>query len=252
MSREASTFSRPFLQLGTSYSGLPEPWLSKRAQRLDRRVPPPAVDERENRRPRAHTLHEHRYTARNTYKAIDLWIVVLFYRPLVLSSRSAYQLRVMGWFKRTYSQEELESAVSRAVSAAVAEVQKSQQRDSSDAMAKAVEGLFTRQLESFGKNTEALTGFLGAMSDLAVRRAAVALGSRGGRKRAENAERRKAAQPTEPTCQVRRNPNSKNSQSIIRHVSEGHDARRAKSSSQQEQLLLEHREFIQQNGGRMN
>jgi hypothetical protein len=60
-------------------------------------------------------------------------------------------------------------------------------------------------LESQSKNVEVMTGFLQAVQELAVKRAASALGQRGGRKSAESRARarnarRPAQSPSAPTC----------------------------------------------------
>ncbi len=153
--------------------------------------------------------------------------------------------------KRSYSENEVSSIVEAAVTKALAE----QRTSGTQALATTVENLFARQLESFGKNTEAMSNFLAAMGDLGVRRAAIALGSRGGRKRAENAAARKQPQREESTCEVCRDPSSTNNAAIIRHVQEGHDARRRAAgidADRKRELMDEHARFIAANGGRTN
>lgn len=154
---------------------------------------------------------------------------------------------------RRYSEGEVASIVDAAVEKAL----RNQSSTSTTALASTVENLFAKQLDSFGKNTEAMSNFLGAMADLSVKRAAVALGQRGGRKRAENAAARKPSALPDQWCEVCRDPSSTNNAAIIRHVGEGHDARRRASSAAQSdearaKLKAEHDEFIRQNGGRAN
>ncbi len=154
---------------------------------------------------------------------------------------------------RRYSESEVASIVDAAVEKAL----RNQSSTSTTALAGTVENLFAKQLDSFGKNTEAMSNFLGAMADLSVKRAAVALGQRGGRKRAENAAARKQPALPDQWCEVCRDSSCTNNAAIIRHVQEGHDARRrasnvAQSDEAKAKAQREHDEFIRQNGGRAN
>jgi len=63
--------------------------------------------------------------------------------------------------------------------------------------------------------------------------------------------KRRAAevQGTVNGCEVCANPNSKNSTAIIRHVNEGHDARRAAAGQVTQDQVRAHQEYIRQHGG---
>jgi hypothetical protein len=68
------------------------------------------------------------------------------------------------------------------------------------AVADVVGSIVSRTLDAQSKMLETNTSFLAQVNELAVKRAAQALGSRGGRKRAENAQRKKTKEHC-PLCQ---------------------------------------------------
>lgn len=148
------------------------------------------------------------------------------------------------WRKRSLSPEQVAEIAARAATEAVGKALDSRRTSDTQALAGVVEGLLARQLESFGKNTDAMTNFLGAIGDLAVRRAAVALGSRGGRKRAENQEARKRAATVRTDCPVCEDARCTDQAAILRHVSESHDARRQHREPLAQAALDEHRRFV--------
>ncbi len=153
----------------------------------------------------------------------------------------------MAWLSRRAFQEAVDHAVRERVEAAVKEALARQKPDATPALLQAIEGLFTKQLESFGRNTEAMGGFLGAIAELSMRRAAVALGSRGGRQRALNERARQAARAGITECEVCVNPLATNQAAIIRHVQEGHDRRRSAAYAAEQQARNEHGNFVAQN-----
>lgn len=146
----------------------------------------------------------------------------------------------MGWFsrERKFTAGELEAAVQQAV----ARVLQERRSTETQALSETLEKLIGKQFESFAQNAGAMTGFLGALGELAIKRAAVALGSRGGRKRAENAEAKKAPRVPHTDCPVCANPMSTDQVAIIRHVSEGHDRRRV--NQPEPNAAAEHRKFV--------
>jgi hypothetical protein len=156
----------------------------------------------------------------------------------------------MGLFSRpSITPEQVAEIAARAAEAAVTRALSEQNKGSTEALTQAIQSLFSKQIESFGKNVEAMGSFLQGIGELSVRRAAVALGSRGGRKRVENLERRKAAQQALFTdCEVCIDPRSKNSAAIVKHVNEGHEARRRQQSEDAQRAMREHQEFVAANG----
>ena len=155
----------------------------------------------------------------------------------------------MGWFSRNkFTAEEVERITAQAVERALQQARSEHSATNTQILTQALEGLFVKQIESFGANTAAMGTFLSSMADLSVRRAAVALGSRGGRKRAENAARAKAPQQPVSDCPVCRDPQSQNSAAIVRHVQEGHEARRraGQEAADQARLREEHERFVAQ------
>ncbi len=153
----------------------------------------------------------------------------------------------MSWFRRkTLTPEQVAEIASRAASEAVSKLLDNRRTSDTQALGQIVEGLFAKQMESFGKNTEAMSNFLGAMADLSIKRAAVALGQRGGRKRAENAEAKKRTEKPRTDCPVCADPRSTDQAAIIRHVAEGHDARRNGAS---QDAVLEHQRYVAAKGG---
>lgn len=156
----------------------------------------------------------------------------------------------MGWFsRRKFTVEDVERISAQAVERALETARAEHKASSTDAMTQALQNLFAKQLESFGQNTAAMGTFLQSIAELSVRRAAVALGSRGGRKRAENAARAKSAQQPENTCGVCRDPAGNHpSAAIVAHVNAGHRARGGPDPDR-ERLMLEHRDYVRQAGG---
>lgn len=124
-------------------------------------------------------------------------------------------------------QEAVRQEVRTALAEALKELGSSQQSGNTQALAGALEGFLSKALETQAKNLEAMGNFMSSVGDLTVRRAAAALGSRGGRARAANATRAKAAGGRSDDCAVCLDPNSHDQAAILRHVNEGHDARRA-------------------------
>lgn len=85
-----------------------------------------------------------------------------------------------------------------------------------------LESALDRVLGAQSKQIEAISTLLEKMSELSMKRAAQALGSRGGRKRAENDARRRALTnktASGPACRLCRNPAITNPtvQEIIEH-----------------------------------
>jgi hypothetical protein len=123
--------------------------------------------------------------------------------------------------------EAVRNEVREALHEALKELGTNQQSTNTQALAGALEGFLSKALETQAKNLEAMGNFMSSVGDLTVRRAAAALGSRGGRTRAANAARAKAAGRASDDCAVCIDPNSHDQAAILRHVNEGHDARRA-------------------------
>ena len=158
----------------------------------------------------------------------------------------------MGWFSRNkFSAEDVERITAQAVERALQQARSEHSATNTATLTQALENLFTKQIESFGANTAAMGGFLQSMADLSVRRAAVALGSRGGRKRAENAARAKTPPQPVSDCAVCRDPSSQNSAAIVRHVQEGHEARRraGQDAADQARMREDHERFVTQMSG---
>jgi len=130
------------------------------------------------------------------------------------------------WFRRrpAFDEKALAAFIRQTVKEALTE----QRPGDTLALAQLLEGLYAKQMESFAKNAEAMGGFLGVIGELGIKRAAVALGSRGGKARAARAaDAPKPQMAASGECAVCIDPNCKDSLSIVRHVNEGHDARRA-------------------------
>ncbi len=153
----------------------------------------------------------------------------------------------MGWFSRPkFTADEVERITAQAVERALQQAKSEHSASNTQVLSQALESLYVKQIESFGQNTAAMGSFLAGIADLSVRRAASALGSRGGRKLAENAARARAPQQPVSSCEVCRDPQSQNSAAIVRHVQEGHDARRraGQDAADQARLREEHQQFI--------
>lgn len=160
-------------------------------------------------------------------------------RNCAFSASSGY-IGLMGWFsrERKFTAGELEAAVQQAVARVLQERRSSE----TQALSETLEKLIGKQFESFAQNAGAMTGFLGALGELAIKRAAVALGSRGGRKRAENAEAKKAPRVAHTDCPVCVNPMSTDQAAIIRHVTQGHERRAANQPDGN--AAAEHTKFV--------
>jgi len=150
------------------------------------------------------------------------------------------------WISRRRYQEDLESAARKAVEAVASQLKAEAAKSDHSALTQALEGLFKQQIESFGQNIGALGTFMGTMVDLSRTRAAVLLGQRGGRKRAENAKARQASIQPLPSCEVCENPLSTNNVAIVQHVQQGHAARRAAAFAASRENAAAHSQFVQQ------
>jgi len=154
------------------------------------------------------------------------------------------------WFNRREVDQLVREAIGPAVEAAVKDAVAKQAPSNTVALGQVVEGLFAKQLDGAAKMTGVMGEFVESVGRLALQRSAVLLGSRGGQKRAENMKRRQAETAGVVNgCEVCANPNSKNSTAIIRHVNEGHDARRAAAGQVTQDQVRAHQEYIRQHGG---
>jgi len=154
------------------------------------------------------------------------------------------------WWNRREVDQLVREAIGPAVEAAVREAVAKQSPSTTVALGQVVEGLFAKQLDGAAKMTGVMGEFVESVGRLALQRSAVLLGSRGGQKRAENMRRRQAEAPAgQPGCEVCVNPNSKNSAAIIRHVNEGHAARRDAQGQQAADALRAHQEYVRSHGG---
>jgi tRNA nucleotidyltransferase/poly(A) polymerase len=156
------------------------------------------------------------------------------------------------FLSRRRLEEMLKDATRAGAEAALEQARREHSGNSTQALTETLEKLITKQFESFAANAGAMGTFLSGVSDLAVKRAAVALGSRGGRKRAENERARKVAREPDTNCDVCDRPMVPHSQAeLLRHVNERHDFRRRGSpvDTRQQQLVSEHQEFIRQQSG---
>lgn len=74
------------------------------------------------------------------------------------------------------------------------------------ALAQALEQALGRIYDSQAKQIEAFSGLLSNLSELSMKRAAQALGARGGKRRADRAAERKRATQVSPDCRLCKNP----------------------------------------------
>lgn len=153
------------------------------------------------------------------------------------------------WWNRREVDQLVREAVGPAVEGAVREALAKQSPSNTLALGEVVTKLFTTQLEGAAKMTGVMGDFVGAVGELAIKRSAIALGSRGGRQRAENMKSRKAAAEVGISgCEVCSNPRSSNSTAIVRHVAEGHDARMRAQQQLTADAVRAHAEFVGQRG----
>jgi hypothetical protein len=141
-----------------------------------------------------------------------------------------------------WTEETVRNTVNQAVAEAVEKAKGDQKSSERREVGQALSDLYEKQIEGFGKTAQVLNGILESAGDLAVHRYAVALGSRGGRKRAANLEARKApprrVDVFDSNCEACNDPLTKNSQAIAKHVMESHVAR-LRSQNAQPQLPLD-------------
>jgi hypothetical protein len=146
------------------------------------------------------------------------------------------------WFRRKWSDQQVQEAVDRAVKEALDKAELQRKATEPLALGQALERLYATQVETFGKTAGVLSEFLQGAGELATRRYAIALGSRGGRKKAENARARQASTQRrdvfDPNCEACVNPATTNSTAITRHVLENHAARK-READKQSSLALE-------------
>ena len=151
------------------------------------------------------------------------------------------------WWNRREVDQLVREAVGPAVEAAVREAVAKQSPANTVAVGDVMQKLFTSQIEGAAKMTGVMGDFVGAVGELAIKRSAIALGSRGGRQRAENMKRRTvAAEVGLAGCEVCVNPRSSNSSAIVRHVAEGHDARVRAQNQLTADAIRSHQEFVGQ------
>ncbi len=186
----------------------------------------------------------------------------------------------MPWFRRKYSEQELASVVSQAVAQAVEQVSKKLEGNQNEQMTKLVDSLFgklmdasAKQLDGFGKLSEGIQGLMSGALDLSLRRTASLWGQRGGKASAAAREKKKVAQQLHFDCPVCANPNSaagRESQAIVRHVQEQHEARLAAAAraaqpqlpmvrqaapaqppqeTEQQRAIREHQEYVRSQSG---
>jgi hypothetical protein len=140
------------------------------------------------------------------------------------------------WFRRKWSDQQVQEAIDRAVKEALDKAELQRKATEPLALGQALERLYATQVETFGKTAGVLSEFLQGAGELATRRYAIALGSRGGRKKAENARARQAATQRrdvfDPNCEACVNPATTNSTAITRHVLENHAARKREADKQ--------------------
>jgi hypothetical protein len=157
----------------------------------------------------------------------------------------------MGWFRRSgLTEEQVRKIVSETIADAVRQLGAGAQQSGNQALAEAVNGFLGKAIEAQAANLGAMGTFVEKMGDLSIRRAAAALGSRGGRERVRREAVRKAQLNPQFDCAVCRDPLSHDGQAILRHVNERHDARRQAAISNE--AIIEHQRFLEQNGGRGN
>jgi hypothetical protein len=146
------------------------------------------------------------------------------------------------WFRRKWSDQQVQEAIDRAVKEALDKAELQRKASDPQALGQALERLYASQIESFGKTANVLGEFLQGAGELATRRYAIALGSRGGKKRVENLRARQAASQRrdvfDPNCEACVNPATTNSTAITRHVLENHAARK-READKQSSLALE-------------
>lgn len=158
----------------------------------------------------------------------------------------------MGWFsRRSLTEKEVTEIATRAAIEAVREVAKSlvesRASGASQALETAISGFLGKAIEAQAGNLTAMGTFVEKMGELSIRRAAAALGSRGGQARARNVARQKGALELQFDCAVCRDPQSRDGNAILRHVNERHDARRQSIASQE--AIREHNAFVNQSNG---
>ncbi|MGC2411111.1 MAG: hypothetical protein WA459_00210 [Stellaceae bacterium] len=148
----------------------------------------------------------------------------------------------MAWFRRRWTDQQVQEAIERAVKDALDKAALERKASDPLALGQALERLYATQVESFGKTAGVLSDFLQGAGELATHRYAIALGSRGGRKKAENQRARQAASQRrdvfDPNCDACNNPATTNSTAITRHVLENHAARK-RAADAQTNLALE-------------
>lgn len=119
----------------------------------------------------------------------------------------------MGWWSRRSDPDLL------AVMLAIKQSLEQQSGSGESALARALEGFASKAIESQGKNLEAIANVAERLSELSVRRAAQALGSRGGKRSAEKKKQVKAAS----TCIICAGGRGTSAE-IVKHVQESHEA----------------------------
>jgi hypothetical protein len=132
--------------------------------------------------------------------------------------------------KPKWTDDSVRATVERSVEEALERASLKEKTTERRELGEALGSLYEKQLEGFGKSASVLNDILQAAGELAVHRYAVALGSRGGKKRAANLEARKAparrADVFDHGCEACVDPLTKNSQAIAKHVLENHAGRK--------------------------
>ncbi len=162
--------------------------------------------------------------------------------PILLSAIVAgavvIALAVVGLLMRNpkWTDEKVRDAVDRSVKEALEKAELKQKATDPLVLGAALERLYAAQVESFGKTAGVLGEFLQGAGELATHRYAIALGSRGGRKKQANIEARKAAPRRDDVydqgCAACLDPMTKDSTAITNHVIQNHDKRRRQANAQ--------------------
>ena len=118
------------------------------------------------------------------------------------------------WWRKKQPDPELLAAV-KALTLAVEE----QKGSGNQTLARAIETFATKAIENQGANLKAIADVTASLSDLMVKKAASALGSRGGRKTQEKKRTIKTMQDCMVCLGMRAS-----SPEIVKHVQEGHEA----------------------------
>src|ERR1700687_922654 len=133
-----------------------------------------------------------------------------------------------------WTDDSVRAAVASAVAEALDKAETKRQATEPVALGNLVTGMFEKQVDAFGKTAGVLGDLLQCAGELMPHRWAVALGQRGGRKKAANEAARRApprrVDVFDQGCDACNDPLTKNSSAIAKHVLEQHDGRRRQAA----------------------